>query len=227
MLCTMQPAGTMAPSNGKAAIFADAARGTAAPIPKIHRVALVDNDPRALESLSLLIEAKVPTAYVVWTATSGDEAIERCQRNDDNLNLLVLDMSMEGLQGPAICHRIRLMDRHLPILGITSFSINSYRSRLMAKAIERLCGGNVMEGFEPPALANVRIRREEETSPRLTVREEQIISLCADGMLDREIAERLDISENTVRKHMQGILKKLNCKTARQAVALWVRSHAR
>lgn len=68
---------------------------------------------------------------------------------------------------------------------------------------------------------------EEETSPRLTVREEQIISLCADGMLDREIAERLDISESTVRKHMQGILKKLNCKTARQAVALWVRSHAR
>lgn len=205
---------------------------SAAPIPKIHRVALVDNDPRALESLSLLIEAKVPTAYVVWTATSGDEAIERCQRNDDNLNLLVLDMSMEGLQGPAICHRIRLMDRHLPILGITSFSINSYRSRLMeagaqgligkedsdqlAKAIERLCGGNVMEGFEPPALANVRIRREE-----------QIISLCADGMLNREIAERLDISESTVRKHMQGILKKLNCKTARQAVALWVRSHAR
>lgn len=175
---------------------------SAAPIPKVHRVALVDNDPRALESLSLLIEAKVPTAYVVWTATSGDEAIERCQRNDDNLNLLVLDMSMEGLQGPAICHRIRLMDRHLPILGITSFSINSYRSRLMeagaqgligkedsdqlAKAIERLCGGNVMEGFEPPALANVRIRREEETSPRLTVREEQIISLCADGMLAYE-----------------------------------------
>lgn len=32
MLCTMQPAGTMAPSNGKAAIFADAARGTASAI---------------------------------------------------------------------------------------------------------------------------------------------------------------------------------------------------
>ena len=85
-----------------------------------------------------------------------------------------------------------------------------------------------MEGFEPPALANVRIRREEETSPRLTVREEQIISLCADGMLDREIAERLDIYRKPpCDKHMQGILKKLNCKTARQAVALWVRSHAR
>ena len=217
---------------------------SAAPIPKVHRVALVDNDPRALESLSLLIEAKVPTAYVVWTATSGDEASNVARGTTTISTCLYWTCPWRGLAGgPAICHRIRLMDRHLPILGITSFSINSYRSRLMeagaqgligkedsdqlAKAIERLCGGNVMEGFEPPALANVRIRREEETSPRLTVREEQIISLCADGMLDREIAEQLDISESTVRKHMQGILKKLNCKTARQAVALWVRSHAR
>lgn len=126
--------------------------------------------------------------------------------------------------------------------GVTSFSIRSYRDKLMeagaqgliskedsnqlAQAIERLCGGSVMEGFESPALANLRISREDETSPQLTVREEQIISLCADGLLDREIAEQLDISESTVRKHMQSILKKLNCKTARQAVALWVRSHA-
>lgn len=42
--------------------------------PKIHRIALVDNDPRALDSLSAVIASKVPTAYVVWTATSGCEA---------------------------------------------------------------------------------------------------------------------------------------------------------
>lgn len=36
--------------------------------PKIHRIALVDNDPRALDSLSAVIASKVPTAYVVWTA---------------------------------------------------------------------------------------------------------------------------------------------------------------
>lgn len=33
--------------------------------PKIHRIALVDNDPRALDSLSAVIACKVPTAYVV------------------------------------------------------------------------------------------------------------------------------------------------------------------
>lgn len=212
------------------------------PVPKIYRVAMVDNDPRALESLIYLIETKVPTAYVVWTATSGAEAIEHCQEAGNNLNLLILDMSMEGLQGPATCRHIRLMDKRLPILGVTSFSINSYRGKLLeagaqgligkedtallSTTIVRLCEGGVMEGFESPALAHLRISSEIETTPQLTVREEQIISLCADGTLDREIAEQLGISEGTVRKHMQSILKKLNCKTSRQAVALWVRSHA-
>lgn len=36
------------------------AQYTSGLVPKIHRIALVDNDPRALESLSYLIEAKVP-----------------------------------------------------------------------------------------------------------------------------------------------------------------------
>lgn len=191
--------------------------------PKIHRIALVDNDPRALDSLSAVIASKVPTAYVVWTATSGCEAIERCQDANGHVSLLILDMSMEGLQGPATCRRLRLMGQRMPILGATSFSINSYRDKLveagaqglvgkenadqLAQIIMRMCNGEVMEGFEPPALANLRISREAETTPALTVREEQIISLCAEGMLDRDIAERLGISEATIRKHMQNFKK--------------------
>jgi len=141
--------------------------------PKIHRIALVDNDPRALDSLSTVIACKVPTAYVVWTATSGDEAIERCQDANSNVSLLILDMSMEGLQGPATCRRLRLMGKHMPILGATSFSIKSYRDKLveagaqglvgkenadqLAQIIMRMCNGEVMEGFETPALANLRL----------------------------------------------------------------------
>lgn len=47
MLCTMQPAGTMAPSNGKAAIFADAARGTASAIIDCRRrfTGCVESEP--------------------------------------------------------------------------------------------------------------------------------------------------------------------------------------
>ena len=168
--------------------------------PKIHRIALVDNDPRALDSLSAVIASKVPTAYVVWTATSGCEAIERCQDANGHVSLLILDMSMEGLQGPATCRRLRLMGQRMPILGATSFSINSYRDKLVEAGAQGLVG--------------------KENADQLA---QIIMRMC---MLDRDIAERLGISEATIRKHMQSILRKLNCKTSRQAVALWVRSNA-
>ena len=211
------------------------------PQPKIHRVALVDNDPRTLESISLLIEHRVPTAYVVWAVSSGDDALKYCRNEEHNLSLMILDMSMEGLQGPATCRRLRLMGKRMPVLGITSFSTNRYHDRMveagaqgligkenteqLVNTIARMCNGETMKGFESPALSVLRIGMEKETTPALTVREEQVISQCAEGLLDKEIAERLNISEGTVRKHMQSILKKLNCKTSRQAVALWVRSN--
>lgn len=132
------------------------AQYTSGLVPKIHRIALVDNDPRALESLSYLIEDKVPTAYVVWTATSGNEAIERCQETGNNLILLILDMSMEGLQGPATCRRIRLVDRHLPILGVTSFSIRSYRDKLMEAGAQGLIKQRGLQSVGPGHRAALR-----------------------------------------------------------------------
>ena len=41
-------------------------------------------------------------------------------------------------------------------------------------------------------------------------------------MLNEEIAERLHISEATVRKHLQHIIEKLNVKNTRQAISLWL-----
>lgn len=64
-----------------------------------HRAGL-DNDPQSAGFALKRHCRKVPTAYVVWTATSGCEAIERCQDANGHVSLLILDMSMEGLQGP-------------------------------------------------------------------------------------------------------------------------------
>ena len=48
-------------------------------------------------------------------------------------------------------------------------------------------------------------------------------SLCArDGLLDGEIADKLHISQGTVRKHLQHIMAKLGVKSSRQAVSQWL-----
>ena len=92
-------------------------------------------------------------------------------------------------------------------------------------AMRLVRSGQILEGFDTPHLAYVRINRTAQRSDSLTDRELEIINLCAyEGMLNEEIAERLHISEATVRKHLQHIIEKLNVKNTRQAISLWLTS---
>ncbi|WP_392665079.1 response regulator transcription factor [Amaricoccus sp. B4] len=56
--------------------------------------------------------------------------------------------------------------------------------------------------------------------PRLTARERDVLCLLANGHLNARIAERLGISEPTVRAHMISARRKLGCATREQAVAV-------
>lgn len=203
-----------------------------------RRVAIVDNDLRSLASLRTLVEEQVPQASVIWTTSSGTEAVQLCSQAETAPNLLMLDMSLEGLQGPAVTRRIRRASGSIAILAVTSFSLTRYAYRIqkaggqgivsknderdIIDAISAVLSGHVQNGFESSAMAHVRVAREQPW-PVLTVREEEVISLVAgEGLLDAEVAETLSISEATVRKHMQNITTKLGARNSRQAVALWM-----
>jgi DNA-binding NarL/FixJ family response regulator len=62
------------------------------------------------------------------------------------------------------------------------------------------------------------------TKPDLTLRQQQLISLVAQGLTNKEIASRLNLSEFTVRNHMHRILKQVDAENRSQAVDA-VRSH--
>jgi DNA-binding NarL/FixJ family response regulator len=65
---------------------------------------------------------------------------------------------------------------------------------------------------------------ERSTKPDLTLRQQQLISLVAQGLTNKEIASRLNLSEFTVRNHMHRILKQVDAENRSQAVEA-VRSH--
>jgi DNA-binding NarL/FixJ family response regulator len=60
-----------------------------------------------------------------------------------------------------------------------------------------------------------------ETGPRLTAREREVLTLISEGARDRDIAERLVVSESTVKKHVQNILRKFQARNRAEAVAHW------
>jgi two-component system NarL family response regulator len=65
--------------------------------------------------------------------------------------------------------------------------------------------------------------RDRVPAPRLTDRELQVLKLVAQGMSNREVAEDLFISENTVKNHVRNILEKLHLHSRMEAVVYAVR----
>ncbi|WP_181281123.1 response regulator transcription factor [Bifidobacterium callitrichos] len=202
-------------------------------------IAIVDNDVLSLESMQRLLTNRLPLVRISWTATSGREALSLSLAGERVPSLLLLDMSLEGVQGTSVCRRIRKESSRFPILAMTSFSLNVYEAKAKSAGAQGLVSKNSednlvrgislvlrdgsLPGFETRHIAHARIVSEKNSSPRLTLREEEIINLSADeGLLDSEIADKLYISEATVRKHMQHIMQKLGARTARQAVAKWL-----
>ena len=207
--------------------------------PTTVRIALVDNDPRALLSLTNSIEQMFDSVSVVFTTTKGETALE--YRN--KVSLWILDMSLEDMSGTNVCRRLRTRAGNIatPILGVTSFSLERYRTAMIVaggqglvdksddsaikQAIQLLVQGKTLKGFESPSAARHRILNEEKRHNELTRREQEVISLTAKGMLDEEVANQMGVTKDTIRKHMQHILQKLGLHTARQAAVYWVNRH--
>lgn len=102
------------------------------------KILLVDDDKIVIEALTDLFKRILPAVGIVDSATSGIEALELFASNADQYALVLLDMSLEGMQGPEVCRRMRLMDCSTPILGMTSFSLNRYRVPLAAAVSVRV-----------------------------------------------------------------------------------------
>ncbi|MFZ2440603.1 MAG: helix-turn-helix transcriptional regulator, partial [Bifidobacterium adolescentis] len=90
--------------------------------------------------------------------------------------------------------------------------------------VSRVLSGCFLPGFETPMAAYAKLKCDTQAESTLTNMQETIMNLCANEYLtDGEIAERLGISIATVRKHMQNIVKRLNCRTQRQAIITWLK----
>ena len=72
-------------------------------------------------------------------------------------------------------------------------------------------------------LAKVAAEREQLPAPVLTARELEVLKLVARGMSNKDVADELYISENTVKNHVRNILEKLQIHSRMEAVMIAVR----
>jgi DNA-binding NarL/FixJ family response regulator len=177
---------------------------------------------------------------VVGAATGGKEAIQLAAQ--ERPDVVLMDLEMPDLDGIEATRRIRQADPDVNVVVLTAFSD---RQRILG-AIDAGAVGYLLKDAEPDELirgleaaargesplapkaaqALVAARAAEQTDPELTPREREVLALLADGLPNKLIARRLDISEKTVKAHLTNIFQRIGV-TDRTQAALWAQRHAK
>ncbi|MBI4672604.1 MAG: response regulator transcription factor [Chloroflexi bacterium] len=199
------------------------------------RVILADDHELVLEGLQALLQNE-EDIQVVATAKDGATLMEAVHLHEPDV--VVLDLMMPRLAGLACLERIRQEDLPVRVLVLTAFS----DGESMLEALEHDADGFVLKTDAPSqTIAAIRQvahgkmvfprvvrqwlteRQHPATAIGMSEREREVLALVAEGLTNAQIAERLCVSESTVKFHLQNIFEKLGVTNRTEAAAVYHR----
>jgi len=191
-------------------------------------VFVVDDDPSIRKSLNLLLSS---AGYGVKTFDSAKEFLES-ERDSPGPACLVLDVKMPGLSGLDLQKELKSRNYDLPIIFITGHGDIPMSVQAMKKgAVDFLPKpfddgellGAVNEAFLKDSQARADLDEQKHIMQRLdslTTREHEVLSYLITGMLNKQIAYELNISERTVKAHRKHVLDKMGVDSIAELVRL-------
>lgn len=192
------------------------------------RVLCVDDHPVVRSGLAAMLAVE-PDFAPADLAANGDEA--RALASARRPDVALIDLRLRGEDGVDVAQSIRALSPASRIIMMTSYSGDEPVHRaLQAGALGYLLKDSLHHELLAAVRAVLSGRRYVQTEvaqqlaesgPRvlLTARERDVLSLLAEGLRNKTIAERLGIGEATVRTHVEAILKKFGARERTAAVA--------
>lgn len=200
------------------------------------RVLLVDDQALFREALNTLLSVQ-PGLEVVGEAGNGEEALQMA--HSLNPDVILMDLQMPILDGVAATKRLRAELPQVQVIVLTTFDDDEFvfeglragaigyllKDAPSQKLIEAIQSASRGESFLQPSIARKVIAEfarhisptPQPLSDALTAREIEILGLLAQGLSNREIGDKLFLSEGTVKNHVTNILGKLGVRDRIQA----------
>ena len=200
------------------------------------RVFLLDDHELVREGIRSLLESD-PEIEVVGEASTGPEALTRVPLAQPDV--AILDVRLEDGDGIEVCRDLRSAMPDLVCLMLTSFAddeamyasvmagaagyvLKQIKARDLIEDVKKVATGASL--MDPRAVARVveRIANppKADSSVSLSPQEARILDLIADGKTNKQIAEAMFLSENTVKNYITGLLRKLKV-TSRTEAAIY------
>jgi DNA-binding NarL/FixJ family response regulator len=203
----------------------------------------VDRDKLFADAIGAVMDRR--GAYEIVSAGSSQDAIRLAAELQPAIALISLDLAdIAAADGVSIVARIRAEASATLVLGMVHAHDRTVTARatelglqgvltaddsvasFMRSIEEALRRGGVDVG-QPKARRTARVQEDRSGGPvigELTTREFEVLELLVQSRNGREIAERLGISRNTVRSHMQSIFHKLHVHSRLEAAAFAVKN---
>jgi two-component system NarL family response regulator len=202
---------------------------------------LVVDDHRLMREGTAALLAADERIEVVGLAADGGEALALAERRRPDV--VLLDLKMPGVDGLSACARLRArggpevlmltVSEHEPDLyaalrvGAAGYLTKDTPPAELIEAVLAVARG---EPRIAPALASRMLSDlaggaapPDDPVARLSSREREVLALLAEGLRNREIAERLVVSEPTVKTHVRHVLEKLRIRNRTEAAAFAAR----
>jgi DNA-binding NarL/FixJ family response regulator len=203
----------------------------------IPHILIADDHPLVLGALRQAVSGAVPGAFI--HEASDFESLAAALEETPVMDLVLLDLSMPGVRGfsgllflraerpsvPVIVvsgNEDRAVMRHCLEFGASAFVPKSLDLASMQAAIRAVLDGArwMPPDFDPAARTNPESGALVRRLSSLTPQQVRVLMMLSQGLLNKQIAYELTVSEATVKAHVSAILQKLDVDSRTQAVIL-------
>ena len=197
-------------------------------------IIVAEDHPMFRAALALTLRRLMPEALLIEVATHGE--LETALARSGDVKLVLLDLRMPGAHGLSSLVFLRGEYPNVSVaiisggafaetiararqLGASAFIPKSAPIDTIAQALSCVIRGErwFPEHDDAPTERGLLLQ---DRLTALTPQQFRVLKYLADGLLNKQIADMLDISEGTVRAHVTAILRKLRVSTRTQAVIL-------